>query len=188
MSQQRDRLTLMVDSLPDPVVITNASNDIIAQNSRAERLLNAKEGDSSGRRRAIELNNLLFTSFLAKAVMTGGQSGGPRELNLVDPDEGNDLLFEVIAHPLGERVGPEDAVLSVLRDVTDLRRAANELERQVQRVRQAEAKAVGERDRLDLILENVADPILVTDASSNIIRMNDQAEVMFQIREGDTRS
>src|ERR1700745_1856294 len=153
MSQQRDRLTLMVDSLPDPVVITNASNDIIAQNSRAERLLNAKEGDSSGRRRAIELNNLLFTSFLAKAVMTGGQSGGPRELNLVDPDEGNDLLFEVLAHPLTERVGPDDAVLSVLRDVTDLRRAANELERQVQRVRQAEIKAVDERDRLLFILQ-----------------------------------
>ena len=94
LTQQRDRLTLMVDSLPDPVVITNATNDIIAQNSRAERLLNGKEGDSSGRRRAIELNNLLFTSFLAKAVMMGSPTSGPRELNLVDPDEGNDLLFD----------------------------------------------------------------------------------------------
>ena len=188
LSQQRDRLTLMVDSLPDPVVITNATNDIIAQNSRAERLLNAKEGDSSGRRRAIELNNLLFTSFLAKAVMTGGQSGGPRELNLVDPDEGTDLLFEVLAHPLSERVGPDDAVLSVLRDVTDLRRAANELERQVQRVRLAEMKASSERDRLNLILENVADPILVTDERANIILMNDQAEQLFQASEIQQRS
>ncbi|HKW45955.1 MAG TPA: ATP-binding protein [Gemmatimonadaceae bacterium] len=188
LSQQRDRLTLMVDSLPDPVVITNVTNDIIAQNSRAERLLNVKEGDSSGRRRAIELNNLLFTSFLAKAVMTGGQSGGPRELNLVDPDEGNDLLFEVLAHPLSERVGPDDAVLSVLRDVTDLRRAANELERQVQRVRLAEMKASSERDRLNLILENVADPILVTDERANIILMNDQAEQLFQASELQQRS
>src|SRR3712207_7711678 len=55
--------------------------------------------------------------------------GGARELNLVDPDEGSDLLFEVLTHPLGARVGPEDAVLSVLRDVTDLRRASHELER-----------------------------------------------------------
>src|SRR5205085_6458797 len=142
--------------------------------------LRSREDDSAGRRRAIELNNLLFTSFLAKAVMTGSQQAGPRELNLVDPDEGNDLLFEVIAHPLGERVGPEDAVLSVLRDVTDLRRAANELERQIQRVRQAEQKSSSERDRLNLILENVADPILVTDERSNIILMNDQAEQLFE--------
>lgn len=188
LTQQRDRLTLMVDSLPDPVVITNATNDIIAQNSRAERLLNAKEGDSAGRRRAIELNNLLFTSFLAKAVMTGGQQSGPRELNLVDPDEGNDLLFEVLAHPLSDRVGADDAVLSVLRDVTDLRRASNELERQVQRVRLAEMKATSERDRLNLILENVADPILVTDERANIILMNDQAEQLFQATETQQRS
>ena len=191
LRQQKERLTLMVDSLPDPVVITDASNDIIAQNQRAERLLNAKDGDSPGRRRAIELNNLLFTSFLAKAVMTGtpeGVTSGPRELNLVDPDEGNDLLFEVLAHPLGARVGPEDAVLSVLRDVTDLRRAAHELERQVQRVRLAEQKATGERDRLNLILENVADPILVTDERSNIILMNDQAEQLFEASVGGSRS
>jgi PAS domain S-box-containing protein len=188
LTQQRERLTLMVDSLPDPVVITNAANDIIAQNHRADRLLHVRDDDSPGRRRAIELNNLLFTSFLSKAAMTGGAQSGPRELNLVDPDEGTDLLFEVLAHPLGERVGPEDAVLSVLRDVTDLRRAANELERQVQRVRQAEIKATGERDRLNLILENVADPILVTDERSNIILMNDQAEQLFEIHEASDRS
>src|SRR6185503_10521305 len=137
---------------------------------------------------AIELNNLLFTSFLSKAAMTGGQQSGPRELNLVDPDEGNDLLFEVLAHPLSERVGPDDAVLSVLRDVTDLRRAANELERQVQRVRLAEMKASSERDRLNLILENVADPILVTDERADIILMNDQAERLFQATEQAQRS
>src|SRR5438046_3789031 len=102
--------------------------------------------------------------------------------------EGGDLLFEVLAHPLGERVGPEDAVLSVLRDVTDLRRASHELERQMLRVRQAEVKAAGERDRLNLILENVADPILVTDDHSKIILMNDQAERLFEIHDaGATR-
>jgi PAS domain S-box-containing protein len=188
LGQQSQRLTLMVDSLPDPVVITNVANDIVAQNDRAERLLHVRENDSAGRRRAIELNNLLFTSFLSKAAMTGGAQAGPRELNLVDPDEGNDLLFEVLAHPLGERVGPQDAVLSVLRDVTDLRRAANELERQVQRVRQAEITVRGERDRLNLVLENVADPILVTDERSNIILMNDQAEQLFQMSGTEPRS
>ena len=188
LSQQRERLTLMVDSLPDPVVITNATNDIVAQNRRAERLLHARDDDSPGRRRAIELNNLLFTSFLSKTAMTTGQQSGQRELNLVDPDEGSDLLFEVLAHPLGERVGPEDAVLSVLRDVTDLRRAANELERQVQRVRMAEVSVRGERDRLNLVLENVADPILVTDERSNIILMNEQAEQMFATRDVEARS
>jgi PAS domain S-box-containing protein len=188
LTQHRERLTLVVDSLPDPVVITNTSNDIVVQNHRAERLLQARDNDSVGRRRAVELNNLLLTAFLSKAAMSGGVQHGPRELNLVDPDEGNDLLFEVLAHPLGERSGPEDSVLSVLRDVTDLRRAANELERQVQRVRQAEIGVRGERDRLNLVLENVADPILVTDERSNIILMNEQAEMLFQVSEAEPRT
>jgi signal transduction histidine kinase len=179
VSRERNRLQQMVDSLPDPVVITDASNDIMLQNKRAEHLLFITEDDSPGRRRAVELNNLLFTSFLSRSAISGAASGGARELNLVDPDEGHDLLFEVLTHPLGERVGPDDSVLSVLRDVTDLRRAARELERQVHRVRQAEIKASDERDRLNLILENVADPILVTDSSANIILMNDEAEQLF---------
>jgi PAS domain S-box-containing protein len=179
VSRERNRYQQMVDSLPDPVVITDASNDIMLQNKRAEHLLFITEDDSPGRRRAVEMNNLLFSSFLSRATIAGTPSGGARELNLVDPDEGHDLLFEVLTHPLGERVGPEDSVLSVLRDVTDLRRAARELERQVQRVRQAEIEATDERDRLNLILENVADPILVTDSSANIILMNDEAEQLF---------
>jgi len=189
--KERDRLTLMVDSLPDAVVITNASNAIITQNKRAEHLLSVGEDDTPGRRRAVEMNNLLFTSFLSRAAISGSRSSldsESRELNLVDPDEGDDLLFEVLAHPLGERVGPEDAVLSVVRDVTDLRRASHELERQVQRVRQAEVKAAGERDRLNLILENVADPILVTDDHSKIILMNDQAERLFEFDTGAGQS
>ena len=179
-SQERNRFQQMVDSLPDPVIITDASNDIVVQNKRAEHLLFVTDDDSPGRRRAVELNNLLFSSYLSRATIAGAPiSGGSRELNLVDPGEGHDLLFEVLAHPLGERVGPEDAVLSVLRDVTDLRGGARELERQVLRVRQAEIVATAERDRLNLILENVADPILVTDSAANIILVNDEAEQLF---------
>jgi PAS domain S-box-containing protein len=190
LSQERDRLRLMVDSLPDPVVITNAANDIVAQNRRAEYLLHSDENASPGRRRAVEFNNLLFSSFLSKATIAGERKSesGARELNLVDPDEGADLLFEVLTHRLGERVGSEGAVLSVLRDVNDLRRAAHELELQVQRVRAAERKATAERDRLNLILTNVADPVLVTDGDANIILMNDDAERLFATHDSVQRT
>jgi PAS domain S-box-containing protein len=181
LGQQREMLTTIMNSLPDPIVIINAERDIIAQNKRAEHLLFTSDKDSEGRRRAVEINNLLFTSHLSKAAMGAKESAGSRELNLVDPDEGTDLLFEVLTHRLGPGDGGETgSTVSVLRDVTDLRRAANELERQVQRVRLAEIDAKRERDRLNLILENVADPILVTDDRSNIILMNKEAEQLFE--------
>jgi PAS domain S-box-containing protein len=181
LDQQREMLTAIVNSLPDPIVIINKSHDIVVQNKRAEHLLTAGDKDSDGRRRAVEINNLLFTSHLSKTAMGAGETAGSRELNLVDPDEGTDLLFEVLTHELGGVAGNQaGSIVSVLRDVTDLRRAANELERQVQRVRLAEIDAKRERDRLNLILENVADPILVTDDRSNIILMNKEAEQLFE--------
>jgi PAS domain S-box-containing protein len=182
--QQRDLLTSIVNALPDPVLITDAENSVILENRRAESLFTTGEGDSEGRRRAVEINNLLFSSFLTRSTIGGTMDGASRELNLVDPTEGGDLLFEVLSTALPPSLVGQKAMVSVLRDVTDLKRATTELEAQFKRLRQAELKARRERDRLNLILENVGDPILVTDDQSNIILMNREAERLFDLPPG----
>ncbi|HEX6925083.1 MAG TPA: ATP-binding protein [Longimicrobiaceae bacterium] len=179
IEQQRDLLTTIVNALPDPVLITDADNRILLENRRAEALFTSAEGDSDGRRRAVEINNLLFSSFLTRSNVSGNGANS-RELNLVDPTEGGDLLFEVLTTPLPSALVGDRAMVSVLRDVTDLKRATTELEHQFKRLRQAELKARRERDRLNMILENVGDPILVTDDQSNIILMNREAERLFE--------
>lgn len=185
LEQQRDLLTAIVNALPDPVLITDEENTIILENRRAESLFTAGEGDSDGRRRAVEINNLLFSSFLTRSTIGGAAEPTPsRELNLVDPSEGGDLLFEVLSSSLPPSSSGEQSNVSVLRDVTDLKSATTELEHQFKRVRQAEVKSRRERDRLNLILENVGDPILVTDEESNIILMNREAERLFEIPPG----
>ena len=182
LDEQHGLLSAIINALPDPIVITDANNNVVVQNRRAETLLASTEHDSEGRRRAVEINNLLFSSFLSKAVISGGVvKSSARELNLVDPDEGADLLFEVLAQPLPSTIEREGAFVSVLRDVTDLKRASIELERQYQRARLTEQDATRERDRLNLILSNVGDPILVTDDQSKIILMNPQAEQLFEL-------
>jgi len=181
LDRQTNLLTAIINALPDPIVITDASNMIVVQNKRAEQLLSIRANDSEGRRRAVEINNLLYSSFLSKSTLSGGALSGARELNLVDPSEGTDLLFEVLAHPLPEEIARPGSHLSVLRDVTDLKQAALQLERQFHRERLVEQQATRERDRLELILQNVADPILVTDGKSNIILLNRQAEELFEL-------
>ena len=182
IDSQRNLLMTIMNALPDPIIITDADNKLVVSNRRAELLLSLRDEDSEGRRRAIEINNLLFSSFLSKAVLAGGLKAASRELNLVDPDEGVDLLFEVLSHPLPPAIAREGAYVSVLRDVTDLKRASVELERQFQRARVSEMDATRERDRLNLILNNVGDPILVTDDQSKIILMNPQAEQLFELQ------
>ena len=175
--RQQDMLTSIVNALTDPVVLTNGANDIVLANQRAETLLIPAQGASEGRRRAIEVNNLLFSSFLTQTAI-GGSVPIARELNLVDPTDGSDLLFEVIAMRI-EMTQTEVGTMSILRDITDLKRALTELEVQFNRSRVAEHRSRSERDRLNVMLENVSDPILVTDEASNIVLMNPEADRLF---------
>ncbi|CAN5675878.1 hypothetical protein BH23GEM3_BH23GEM3_05050 [soil metagenome] len=180
VDRQRELLTSIVNALPDPVLVTDAESNILLENRRAESLLTSLAGDSEGRRRAVEINNLLCSSFLSRFA-TGGPGAESRELNLVDPFEGTDLLFEVLSTSFPAAEYADGATVSVLREVTDLKRAATELQHQFERVRQAELKSRRERDRLNLVLENVGDPILVTDDQANIILMNREAERLFEV-------
>ena len=183
LSRQRDLLTTIVNSLPDPVVLTDATNSIILANDRADQLFSTTSGDSEGRRRAVQLNNLLFSSFLTQSVISARQAAKPRELNLVDPNDGSDLLFEVLPAPMPQ-ASADGAFLSILRNITDLKRAVTELEAQFQRSRIAEERVREEWERLNATLENVGDPILVTDDQSNIILMNREAERLFDAPTG----
>ncbi|MGH7443228.1 MAG: ATP-binding protein, partial [Longimicrobiales bacterium] len=180
IARQRDILTEIINAISDPVILTNAQADVLLANRRAEGLLTQGADDNEGRRHAIEVNNLLFSAFLTQAqvgALAAGADPSSRELNLVDTFEGTDLLFEVLTMPIGA-VG-DGVVISVLRDITDLKRAVGEMEVGFRRSRVAEHKARLERDRLNVILENVSDPILVTDEHSNIVLMNPEADRLF---------
>jgi PAS domain S-box-containing protein len=178
-AKQRELLTTIINSLPDPVLLTNEGNEMMLANRRAEQLFSSTGSDSEGRRRAIQINNLLFSSFLTQSTIERGTQVA-RELNLVDTFEGSDLLFEVLSVPMSS-ADTEPAVISVLRDITDLRHAVGELEVQFNRSRVAEHEARQERDRLNTILENVSDPILVTDEHTNIVLMNPEADRLFVV-------
>ena len=145
-------------------------------NARAKR--SGGLGDESeGLRRAVALNNMLFSSALSRRAF-GDAEPWRHELLLVDPSDGSDLLFELLSTIT---VDPREGtgIVSVLRNVTDLRRATEEIEENYRKLRLAEADARAERDRLDLIIDSVADPMLVTDPNGNIVMMNAPAERLF---------
>ncbi|HEU4794296.1 MAG TPA: ATP-binding protein, partial [Pyrinomonadaceae bacterium] len=73
-------------------------------------------------------------------------------------------------------------------DVTDLREANEELARNFIKLQHAEAESRRERDRLDLIIENVGHPIVVCDSAGNFILFNRRAELLFQENEASGSS
>ena len=73
------------------------------------------------------------------------------------------------------------AIVSVLRNVTDLGRARQELEENYRRLMEAEAQMRTERNRLDLLVDSVGDPIIVTDPAGDILMTNAPAERFLTI-------
>jgi PAS domain S-box-containing protein len=175
--RERTLLYNIINAVTDPILLTDTEGRITVANARAEALLSAGEDESEGRRRAIALNNMLFSSALTRRAIEGAEPWR-HELLLVDPVDGSDLLFELLS---SVTVDPREGtgIVSILRNVTDLRRATQEIEENYRKLRLAESDARAERDRLDLIIDSVADPILVTDSNANLVMMNAPAERLF---------
>ncbi len=175
--QERMLLYSIINAVTDPILLTDTEGKLIIANSHAEKLFAAPEEASEGWRRAVALNNMLFSAALSTSAV-GMAELARRELLLVDPLEGSDLLFELLSsRAKDERQGTY--VVSILRNVTDLARAKEEIEESYRTLRIAQAEVRDERHRLDLIIDSVADPILVTDQEGDIVLMNTPAERLF---------
>jgi PAS domain S-box-containing protein len=175
--QERMLLYSIINAVTDPILLTDTEGKLIIANSHAEKLFAAPEEASEGWRRAAALNNMLFSAALSTSAV-GMSELARRELLLVDPLEGSDLLFELLSsRAKDERQGTY--VVSILRNVTDLARAKEEIEESYRTLRIAQAEVRDERHRLDLIIDSVADPILVTDQEGDIVLMNTPAERLF---------
>jgi PAS domain S-box-containing protein len=182
LQRERGLLSSIINTVTDPILLTDGEGRIIIANARAEALLATDDEQSEGRRRAVALNNMLFSAALTRRAIEGAEA--PRhEVPLVDPVDGSDLLFELLSTMTSDaREGA--GIVSILRNVTDLQRATAELEENYRKLRQTEADARAERDRLDLVIDSVADPILVTDPGGNIVMMNAPAEHLFTAAPG----
>ena len=177
LQRERGLLSSIINAVTDPILLTDGEGRIIIANARAEALLATDDDQSEGRRRAVALNNMLFSAALTRAAIEGAEA--PRhEVPLVDPVDGSDLLFELLS-TLTTDAREGTGIVSILRNVTDLQRATAELEDNYRKLRQTEADARAERDRLDLVIDSVADPILVTDPGGNTVMMNAPAERLF---------
>jgi signal transduction histidine kinase len=177
LRRERALLEAVINAIADPVLLTDAKGRLVLANAAAEALFVAAPGESEGRARAVELNNMFLSAALWRTAVDTAEAG-PQELLLADPADGSDLLFELLGTTVhDQRHGT--GIVSVLRNVTDLHRANEELAANYHRMRIAEARARAERDRLDLVISSVADPILVSDAKGRITMMNRPAERLF---------
>ena len=179
LQRERQWIESIMKSVADPIVLTDLDNEILLQNRRAEDLFSGSANAGEGKRRALKMNDLLFSAYLSSATVSSSEVI-QRDITLVDPIEGSDIHFEVISTPAANARGEPLGLVSIFRDVTDLREANEELARNFIKLQDAEAESRRERDRLDLIIENVGHPIVVCDSAGNFILFNRRAQLLFQ--------
>src|SRR6266542_25888 len=184
---ENEWLWWMINAVDDPVIVVDSQNNIVHENVRAEQFFRAGTEDSEAKRHAIRMNNFLFTAAVSTWNLEQGDNPARQvsdtELTLVDPIEGTDLYFDVLTTPMMHyRLGMRGLVC-VLKNVTDLRRATEQLSQNVQQLQMADEEIRLERDRLDQILRSVPNPIVVIDvveSTNQIVRMNREASRLFQ--------
>jgi PAS domain S-box-containing protein len=120
LQRERQWMESIMKSVADPIVLTDLDNQILLQNRRAEELFSGSANAGEGKRRALKMNDLLFSAYLSSATVS---SSGvvQRDITLVDPLEGSDIHFEVIS-ACSECSGEPLGLVSIFRDVTDLRK------------------------------------------------------------------
>jgi PAS domain S-box-containing protein len=182
LQRERQWIESIMKSVADPIVLTDLDNEILLQNRRAEDLFSGSVNAGEGKRRALKMNDLLFSAYLSSATVSSSEVI-QRDITLVDPIEGSDIHFEVISTAAANARGEPLGLVSIFRDVTDLREANEELARNFIKLQDAEAESRRERDRLDLIIENVGHPIVVCDSAGNFILFNRRAQLLFQENE-----
>jgi PAS domain S-box-containing protein len=175
--RERSLLYSIINTVTDPILLTDTEGRLLIANARALTLFTASEEESEGRRSAVRMNNMLLSSALSSKAIEESIAAR-RELLLVNPVDGSDLLFELLS-TVTEDPRHGTGVVSILRNVTDLRLASEQIEDNYRRLHQAEVQARAESDRLNLIIDSVADPIVVTDAAGATSLMNARAERLF---------
>jgi len=117
---ERDRLDLVLRSVPNPIIVVDNDNQIMSMNVAARRLF----APDAGRGQHALANDAKFTSFLAQLRLDPSPTTRA-ELALVDPTTEERLDMEINAAEVRDSHGAVVAIVSAMQEVGRLR----ELER-----------------------------------------------------------
>ena len=122
-------------------------------------LFKASPGDSEGKARAIRMNNFMFTATLSTRKL---EQGRPRDEPRADPGRSDRrhraAVRDASTLPATNYFNGSRGTVTVLKNVTDLRHATEQVTQNVHRLQTAEEEIRLERDRLNLIMRSVPEP------------------------------
>ena len=116
---ERDRLNLLIDSVADPIIVTDQEGEISLMNNPAERLFTVVRGSGEDAQRIVRANDAHFTSFVSGLLSTGWETTRRGEIALMDPNTGKLVPVEALAAKMLSDIGELTAIVTILHDRTE---------------------------------------------------------------------
>src|SRR5258708_20724405 len=169
------RLTAVIESVREPVGVCDEKGGLLSQNHAAGRFFQINEGADDKARQRVEFNHVRLSQVLASA--TANESRCLRDLTLTNIADGSEVRFEAVCTPTLEN-DTRTGTVTVLREIRD---PQEDLEGTLEKLRTAEELMRQDRDRLNLVIENVGDPIVVADSVAKITLLDSLARDLFDL-------
>jgi diguanylate cyclase (GGDEF)-like protein/PAS domain S-box-containing protein len=154
----------LLDAAPDATVVVDALGQVVAQNHEAERLLGWSEAELLGqpmtRLVPTRFHRVLESQPVSNLDPSESQPKGTRVSLFARRRDGTEFPIEINRSPLGP--GPDSLFLVTIRDLTEWRRAQENLFR--------------EKEQAVITLESIGDAVMTTDMAGRIMYLNPVAE------------
>ena len=123
MRTERNRLDLLVDSVGDPIIVTDPSGDILMTNAPAERFFTTHSAGAKDSQRRVQANVAQFSSFVSGLMVQSGTSGMQQRwrerLIVTEPETGRAVPMEAVAGTMMSGPSELTGVVTVLHDQTE---------------------------------------------------------------------
>lgn len=164
----------IIDALREPVIVCDQKGRVLLQNHAADSFFQINGGASEKARQRVRFNNLRFSE-VTSAASAASEPKSIRKLTLMNVADGSEMQFEAVFTPTSEN-DVWTGTVAVLREV---RNPQEDVEAALEKLRAAEELVRQDRDRLNLVIENVGDPIIVADSVANITLLDSLARDLF---------
>jgi signal transduction histidine kinase len=168
------RLTPVIDALREPIIICDEKGRRILENRAADSFFQTNGGASEMASQRVDFNNLRLSEAIS-AASGPGEPKSIRSLTLTNVADGSEMQFEAVFTPTSEN----DVWTGTVAVLREMRNPPQDAEAALEKLRAAEELVRQDRDRLNLVIENVGDPIIVANRVANITLLDSLARDLF---------
>ncbi len=177
LKENEHQIQTIFDGAPDPVIVIDKDSKIIKWNPKAEFIFGWKANEIEGKQlfeviipdQSREANRKDINTILNSVV--GANINKTTEIEAINKDGDK---FPISLSVSAAKIGESNIFIGFIRDISEDKKVINELYQQ--------------EEMLRLVLENIAEGVIVEDSDRKIIMTNYIANKIFGIQDDDKKS